>query len=122
MGERKSGSSFAAFLFGGFIGMVLGILYAPRKGEETRKKLKDTINDIKEKSQDTIEKVKDTIEDVKDKAEELFQEGKEKVQEGKDMIDDAKEAIKETFDMPQKKPRLRKRRIFSENNIDSEEE
>lgn len=121
MGERNSGSSFTAFLLGGFIGMVLGILYAPRKGEETREKLKDTINDIKEKSQDTIEKVKDTIEDVKDKAEEIFQAGKEKIQEGKDMIDDAKEAVKETFDIPQKS-RRRRHRVFPENNIDSEED
>jgi gas vesicle protein len=34
--DRRGGSVFAAFLLGGLIGAVLGLLLAPRSGKETR--------------------------------------------------------------------------------------
>ncbi len=36
MYERRGGSVFGAFLLGGLIGAVLGLLFAPRSGVETR--------------------------------------------------------------------------------------
>jgi len=34
---------------GGVIGFVLGMLFAPQKGEETRKKIKDAVEEGKKK-------------------------------------------------------------------------
>lgn len=41
MYERRGGSVFGAFLLGGLVGAVLGLLFAPRSGKETRDMLAD---------------------------------------------------------------------------------
>lgn len=53
----KSGSFFA-LLAGVAVGATLGILLAPDKGEETRKKIKKTAGDC-------VDKVKEKISDFK---------------------------------------------------------
>lgn len=45
MYERRGGSVFGAFLFGGLIGAILGLLFAPRSGEQTREMLTDKANE-----------------------------------------------------------------------------
>lgn len=45
MYERRGGSVFGAFLLGGLIGAVLGLLFAPRSGRETRDMLADRANE-----------------------------------------------------------------------------
>ena len=60
------------FLTGGIIGAVVGVLFAPKKGDETRKdlsaeteklsgKAKDMTATIKEKAQPVIDKVKEAL-------------------------------------------------------------
>jgi gas vesicle protein len=39
--DRRGGSVFGAFLLGGLIGAVLGLLFAPRSGKETRDMIAD---------------------------------------------------------------------------------
>ena len=51
-------SSFFALLTGVAAGVTLGILLAPEKGEETRKKIKKT-------AEDCVDKVKEKISDIK---------------------------------------------------------
>jgi gas vesicle protein len=45
MYERRGGSVFGAFLLGGLVGAVLGLLFAPRSGAETREMLSERAND-----------------------------------------------------------------------------
>jgi gas vesicle protein len=46
--ENNSGSSMFPFISGLIAGAVLGILFAPDKGSETRRKVMSTIGDLSE--------------------------------------------------------------------------
>jgi gas vesicle protein len=37
----RSKNTFFAFIFSGFVGIILGFLYAPKSGKETRKVIRD---------------------------------------------------------------------------------
>ena len=70
---KKSG--WGKFVIGAGIGAGLGVLFAPKKGSETRRELK-------EKADELIAKAKDIkIEDVKEKIEEKIEELKEEIKD-----------------------------------------
>ena len=53
---HKKGGSFAeGLVWGTLVGGVLGILFAPDKGDETRKKIKKTAKEYEEKGKETFE-------------------------------------------------------------------
>jgi gas vesicle protein len=60
------------FLTGGMIGAVLGVLFAPKKGEETRKELSGETDKWSGKAKEAAETVKKTAEDLKAKAKDMF--------------------------------------------------
>lgn len=47
-----------SFIVGALAGAAAGILLAPDKGENTRKKIKDSIDDLSEKAKKTVNKVR----------------------------------------------------------------
>ncbi|MEG2322421.1 MAG: YtxH domain-containing protein [Bacilli bacterium] len=60
--SKKKG--FGKFLTGALVGAGLGVLFAPKKGSETRKELKEKFDDLICKVKDIdIEEVKENIED-----------------------------------------------------------
>jgi gas vesicle protein len=82
-----SGDTFLRGATWGFvIGGVLGLLFAPDKGEETRKRLKKLVKEYREKGEDALVIAKDEAEKAKVK----YQEYKEKADP---YIADAKEKI-----------------------------
>ena len=91
MSDRNSGEVMLAFVLGGIIGAAVGILYAPRSGKDTRKKLKDI-------SEDLSEKIGDVGEEVKSKSKQIIAEGKEKIISSKDRIEEAIEAGRKVFE------------------------
>ena len=93
-GNRGNAGSVAAALFIGLImGGILGILFAPKSGKETRKELI-------EKSEKIIEKGKEGLGDVVEKTKDLAQVGKQKIEElkiaGEEMWEKSKKKVEDT--------------------------
>jgi len=79
-----------SFLVGAAAGFVLGILFAPASGKETRKKIKQEVAK-------TGEKAKEGYEKIAKEAEKGIKIVKEKTQEGLDVIKDFIEKKKGEF-------------------------
>jgi gas vesicle protein len=65
------------FLAGAAIGGALGILLAPDKGSETRKKIVEKGNDFSDAVKDKFNEVKDRFNDVKEKFNDVVDEVKD---------------------------------------------
>src|SRR6266536_2444289 len=69
-----------SFINGVFVGFLLGILYAPDRGEETRRKISQRASDIKDTVKGTYSEVAGTvsskIDQVKNKASQLVNKEK----------------------------------------------
>ena len=83
-------------LVGGAIGAVLGILYAPKSGKETRE-------DICRKTDDLLAKAKDEYELAAKKVSELAEKGKETVQDSRSRLKRAVDAGVEAYREEQEK-------------------
>jgi len=98
MSDTHSGGNFldslATFVVGAAAGFVLGILFAPASGKETRKKIKD-------QAAKTSDSAKDGYEKIAKEAEKGMRVVKEKTNEGIEAIKDFIEKKKEEY---QKKP------------------
>ncbi len=58
---REGGSCFSFFLIGGIVGTIVGLLLAPRKGQETRADLSAKSEILKEQVEDIAFQVKDRL-------------------------------------------------------------
>lgn len=81
MSRDDSASVFGALILGGIIGATLGILFAPAKGEVTRRAIK------KEATRITKEVEKETKDFVSDNIEPVIDDVKEKVNDARDDVD-----------------------------------
>lgn len=61
--EKTKKSGLGKFVLGGLIGAGLGVLFAPKKGSETRKELKAKIDELVKKTKEIdVEEVRENIE------------------------------------------------------------
>ena len=61
-----------SFIRGIAVGFLLGILYAPDRGEETRRRVSKKASDIKDAVKGTYDTVSDTVTKVKNKANQML--------------------------------------------------
>lgn len=76
----SSSKLLAGILVGAAAGAVLGILFAPDKGSETRKKISDSTGDLgdnlKTKFSEMTDSLKEKYESIRSDANEMLQKGK----------------------------------------------
>ena len=83
MCNRNAETGLAAFLLGAVTGIALGVLFAPAKGETTRRKLKRWAEENYEEHKDMV---LERAEDARQKLVEHAQTAREKILEGKDKV------------------------------------
>jgi len=106
MGDNKGSSALevtVSFIIGAAAGFVLGILFAPASGKETREK-------IKTQATKTGEKAKEGYDKISKEAEKGIQVVKEKAQEGI-------EAIKEFLDKKKEEYAKKPPQGYGEGNV-----
>jgi len=83
-------NGLSAFLLGLGMGVGIGMLFAPKSGQETRKLIKD-------KTGESTEYIKQRGADVKQTAAEWVDKGKDALSRQKDTIGEAVEAGKQAY-------------------------
>lgn len=103
---RRGESILGAFLLGGIVGAVLGMLFAPRSGKENREfvaeKAKDYWGEGKELYETGREKVHEVYETGREKVSGVYETSREKATETADelrvKIDSARDRLREQVD------------------------
>ena len=111
--SEKSYDLLKGLFIGGLIGVVLGVLYAPKSGKETREDIARTTEDLlskgKEEYEKAVEKSKTAYEtavkhlkgleiSAKEKVEEIESKASEFAHKGADAIADSKNRLKKAID------------------------
>ena len=90
MSDSSSGSGFGWFLAGLGIGAAIGMLYAPKSGQETRE-------DLRRRAEDGRDYVVNRAKEAREQASKLVDKGKEVVEQQKDQFRSAYEAGRQAY-------------------------
>ena len=111
--SEKNSDLLKGLFIGGLIGVVLGVLYAPKSGKETREDIARTTEDLlskgKEEYEKAVEKSKTAYEtavkhlkgleiSAKEKVEEIESKASEFAHKGADALADSKNRLKKAID------------------------
>ena len=97
MDNEKQGNGLVvllAFFTGGLIGSLLGLLFAPMAGRETREKIRDASTDVRDRTVSTAHRAKDA---TTERVTELVDKGKTRVDDATESVKAAVEAGKSAF-------------------------
>jgi len=83
--DNNNGRFGIGFFVGILLGAAAGLFFAPQTGEETRKKLQETVEDVKTQLNKITDKLK--------------QETNQVIEKGKDYLDEKIEFGKKAFDI-----------------------
>jgi gas vesicle protein len=106
MAERNG--SLLSFLVGTALGVVIGLLIAPRPGKETREVLKEKAREYLEEGQKVYETSKEKVSKAVESGKEVISEKaeviKEKAGEVKEKIQEKAKALKRSEEVEEIKP------------------
>jgi gas vesicle protein len=88
--DSNAGSKFSFFLVGLSVGALVGVLFAPKSGDETREYLSDRADEGREYAQKKAR-------ELRERAEDLIERSKEIMARQKDALSTAVEAGKDTY-------------------------
>jgi len=74
----RDGNTFLWFLAGLGVGAVVGVLYAPRSGEETREVLRSKAEEGRERVRGQARRVREQAEDWADRGQDVLNQQKER--------------------------------------------
>ena len=97
MGNEKQNNGLVvllAFFTGGLIGSLLGLLFAPMTGRETREKIRDASVDVRDRTVNTAHRAKEA---TSERVTELVDKGKARVDDATENVKAAVEAGKTAF-------------------------
>lgn len=87
------GDSLLAFVAGAAAGLTLGLLFAPEKGEDTRRKIKETVGDAADSAKARARlarmELNDLKAELKDQAEDLKEDVRMKIFERLEKLESA---------------------------------
>jgi gas vesicle protein len=92
MSDRDNGNSFMWFLAGLGFGALMGVLYAPRSGRETRDAIKNTAQEGTEYLKTRGREAKETVSQWVDRGKDVVGQQKEKISAA---IDATRQAYRE---------------------------
>ena len=96
----KSSNVFGVAVVAAAIGAVVGLLMAPKSGEETRAELRTKLDDMKQKSNEAATTARDKVtqkaDAARDKVHQMTDKTREKVNDVADKADDAADKQAET--------------------------
>jgi len=79
MSDRDSGNSFMWFLAGLGFGALMGVLYAPRSGRETRDAIKNTAQEGSEYLKNRGREARETVSQWVDRGKDVVSQKKEQI-------------------------------------------
>jgi gas vesicle protein len=107
MAERN-GVSLLSFLAGTALGVVIGLLIAPRPGKETREVLKEKAREYLEEGQKVYETSRERVSKAMESGKEVISEKaealKEKVGEAKEKIQEKAKSLRGSEEVEEVKP------------------
>src|SRR5258706_8883799 len=62
MSDRTSGGGFGSFLLGIAVGAVVGFLFAPEAGDDTRRKLGKRLRNLRDAAEEKVDEVRGLLE------------------------------------------------------------
>lgn len=102
MADDNSMSGLGWFLAGLGIGALVGVLYAPKSGQETREELAAQARDAKEKAEQYVDQGRDQVNDYVDKGREYYDKSRTQwsqyVDKGKDFLAQQQEKVASAVD------------------------
>ena len=96
-GEKQGNGGLGillAFFLGGVIGSLLGLLFAPMTGRETRERIRDASTDVKERTINTAQRAREAASET---VTDLVDKGRSRVDEATEGVKAAVEAGKTAF-------------------------
>lgn len=76
MSDENSGNGIGWFLAGLGLGALLGVLYAPKSGKETREEIVQTAFEAKQRAAELVDKGRQQAEEYVDRGKEYYEKGR----------------------------------------------